>query len=191
RGRAHPTGKPWASRLGPFVSRLDVDSTEEGEVGHDVLLHLTLTAWQVLGTLERAVELAVGHVKDRVQFNKPLSAFQAVQFQLADASVAVTGLRQLCQFTLWRVATDPHAAIADALAVRLAALDSARTVLRTTQQLFGASGLCDEYDISILVRHVQPALRLPWGADHTAEHLARAVRQVGFDSLFPHGATRP
>jgi alkylation response protein AidB-like acyl-CoA dehydrogenase len=143
---------------------------------------LALTGWQILGTVERAVELAVDHVTTRIQFGKPLSAFQAVQFQLADAEVAAAGLRELAKFTLW------HLTVADALALRVHALDVARAVLRTTQQLHGAAGVCDEYDISVLCRHVQPALRLPFGAERAVTEMAAAVRRDGFDGLFAHGA---
>ena len=34
---------------------------------------------------------------------------------------------------------------------------------------------------------VQPALRLPWGAERTAEELASAIARDGFDGLFEHG----
>ncbi len=62
-------------------------------------------------------------------------------------------------------------------------------MLRSTQQLHGAPGVCDEYDISIIVRHLQPALRLPCGAESTAEHLAGAVAHHGFAGLFDHGGS--
>ena len=136
------------------------------------------------------MELAVEHVNGRIQFGKPIAAFQAVQFQLADCAVAVAGLRELTHFTLWR-------------------LDAARrrrprrrprppgprhrrgpAVLRTCQQLHGAAGVCDEYDISVLTRMVQPALRLPWSAERTATELAAAIQRDGFDGLFEHGRGR-
>ncbi len=77
--------------------------------------------------------------------------------------------------------------MADVLALRVHALDVARAVLRTCQQLHGAAGVCDEYDISVLTRHVQPALRLPCSAERTAEALALAIERDGFDGLFAHG----
>lgn len=177
------------TRLGPFVADLAAPSASDGaaDASSDVALQLALTAWQVLGTADRAVELAVEHVTGRIQFGKPLSAFQAVQFQLADAAVAVAGLRELAQFTLWRLAVAPDHATADALALRVHALDVARAVLRTCQQLHGAAGVCDEYDISVLTRHVQPALRLPCSAERTAEALALAIQRDGFEGLFAHG----
>jgi len=186
-------GKRLGTRLGPFVADLRPGAAVTGrpsvdDTDGDVLVHLALTAFGVLGTSDRAVELAVEHVNGRVQFGKPIAAFQAVQFQLADAAVAVAGLRELAHFTLWRLATALDDAIPDVLALRLHAVDVARSVLRTCQQLHGAAGVCDEYDISVLTRMVQPALRLPWSAERTTALLASAVRDHGFDGLFEHAA---
>jgi len=74
------------------------------------------------------------------------------------------------------------------LALRVQALDVARSVLRTTQQLHGAAGVCEEYDICVLTRMVQPALRLPWSPERTATELAAAIRRDGFAGLFDHQA---
>jgi len=184
--RATSGSVPLGTRLGPFVTDLTPGAAVRPRDG-DVARHLALTAWQVLGTADRAVELAVEHVSGRIQFGKPISAFQAVQFQLADAAVAVAGLRELAGFTLWRLDTAGDGALADVLALRLHAIDTARAVLRTCQQLHGAAGVCDEYDISVLARLVQPALRLPWSAERAAAELAGAIQVDGFEGLFPHG----
>jgi acyl-CoA dehydrogenase len=192
---ARPTGHRLATRLGPFVGDLALaeDTAEDARGGSaasdaiDLAHHVVLTTCAVLGTADRAVELAVAHVSNRVQFGKPISAFQAVQFQLADAAVAVAGLRELAHFTVWRLGIRAEGLVADVLALRLHALDVARAVLRTTQQLHGAAGVCDEYDVSVLARHVQPALRLPWSAERTADELAAAVHRHGFEGLFAHG----
>lgn len=188
--RASSKGQGFGSRLGPFVSDLAIGDAIEGCASYDVSLALTLTGWQILGAVDRAIELAVDHVTNRIQFGKPISAFQAVQFQLADAAVAAAGLRELAQFTLFRVATAPTEARADVMALRVHALDVARAVLRTTQQLHGAAGVCDEYDISVIARHIQPALRLPFGAERAASELADAIAADGFVGLFPHGGGR-
>jgi hypothetical protein len=189
---AKPATGPLQTRLGPFVTDLVPEGfaagrTTTGGTDRDVLLHVTLTAASVLGTCDRAVGLTVEHVNGRIQFGKPISAFQAVQFQLADCAVAVVGLRELTHFTLWRLDAQGATALADVLALRVHALDVARAVLRTCQQLHGAAGVCDEYDISVLTRLVQPALRLPWSAERTATELAAAIQRDGFEGLFPHG----
>ncbi|GAC1311614.1 MAG: hypothetical protein NVSMB12_00130 [Acidimicrobiales bacterium] len=185
---ARRAGKSLAARLGPFVGDLAVEPASSRSMPGDVLLALTLGAWQILGALERALELAIEHVSGRVQFGQPIAAFQAVQFQLADAALGVDGLRELSRFTLWRLLTAPEAGTPDVLALRVHALDTAKAVLRTTQQLHGASGVCDEYDISVICRHLQPALRLPFGAEHTVSLLVDAISTSGFSGLFAHGA---
>jgi alkylation response protein AidB-like acyl-CoA dehydrogenase len=179
--------------LGPFV--VDLEREGDGqqlthESGIDVRYWLVLTSYSILGAADRAVELASEHVSNRIQFGKPIATFQAVQFMLADAAVAVAGLRELANFTLWRTAIVPEEAGPDALALRVHAIDVARSVLRTCQQLHGAAGVCDEYDISVISRHIQPALRLPFGAERSAALLADAIDTQGFVGLFPHGAPR-
>ncbi len=187
---AAPARERLGSKLGPFVTDLALTSGGQRLDGSgDVAMHLTLTAWRILGVAERALQLAVDHVKGRVQFGQTIAQFQAVQFQLADAAVATDGLRELCHWTLWRLST-PSGTMADALALRLHALEVGRAVLRASQQLHGAAGFCDEYDVSILARHVQPDLRLPFGEQSTATALVDAITELGFEGLFPHGATQ-
>jgi hypothetical protein len=188
-GLGTPAGPALGSKLGPFVTDISLVGPAAPLPLHDVALLLALGAARVLGVVERAVELAVEHVCGREQFGQTLSRFQTVQFTLADASVAVDGLRELCRYTLWRIFVDPGRSLADALTLRLYSLDAARTVLRTCQQLHGAAGFCDEYDICILCRHVQPDLRLPFGAEHTAEEAFDAAVRLGLEGLFPHGGS--
>lgn len=186
-GVACATGVELGTRLGPFVGDLEYGADPAPPPLSDLLLQQAFVGWSVVGALESAVARATEHVTGRVQFGRPLSDFQAVQFQIADAAVAVAGLRELAAFTLWRLSSDRDGARADVLALRLHALEVARSVLRATQQLHGAAGVCDEYDISIITRMLQPSLRLPTTADRTAEDLAAAIDAEGFDGLFPHG----
>jgi alkylation response protein AidB-like acyl-CoA dehydrogenase len=180
-------GSRLGSPLGPFVTEVTVDDGSTA-TPTEIALHLTLTSFVVAGGLRAAIEAATAHVVGRVQFDKPLSAFQAVQFQLADAHVAACGVDEMAQFALWRCHAEPGRSIVDALGARVAALDAARSVLRTTQQLHGAAGVCDEYDVSVIARHLQPALRLPFGAEASAEQLADFIERFGFAGLFEHQA---
>src|SRR5439155_25095544 len=113
-----------------------------------------------------------------------LAAFQAVQFQLADAAVAVRGLRETARFTLWRLGACREDALTDALALRVVALECGRQVFRTAHQLHGAGGFCDEHDLSVLSRALQPHLRLPSDLEETTELLARRIEVEGFAGLY-------
>jgi hypothetical protein len=185
--RASATSAPLGVRLAPFVTDMARHGDPVPSASGEVELLCVLWASYLLGVAEHALELATAHVKTRVQFGHPLSELQSVRFQIADATVAVDGLRELVHFTLWQVATDPKAARADALAARFSAQEVAQPVLRAAQQLHGASGLCDEYDISVLLRHVQPALRLPLDADAMSDLVFTAITTDGFATLFPLG----
>ena len=88
----------------------------------DVAVVLRLTradvAWQALGVAVGAYECAVAYAKARVQFGKPIAAYQLVQQKLADALSAVTAAIALCvrvsQLEDEGTQTDAQAAMAKA-----------------------------------------------------------------------------
>jgi len=140
---------------------------------------------RILGGLETALAQVTAHVAVREQFGRPLAEFQAVRFAVADAVVGVRGLTELAKFTVWRLGSAGQAArSADALVLRLHAVEVAREVLRTCHQLLGAIGFCDEHDVSVLDRHLQPLLRLPYASEALAARLVPAVAAGEFESLF-------
>ncbi len=173
RGRVTGTSE---GRAG-FVTSLQV-SALDGDGTADLALAVTLPCWTLLGMLDRALELTIAHVQLRQQFGQPLSAFQGVQFQLTDAEVERGGLEMLARYALW------SGELADALALRLAALEAADVVFRVAHQLHGAVGFCDETTLSWLSRHSQPLRRLPWGLSATRELLADAVEAHGLTGLY-------
>ncbi len=183
--RAEVAAPATGSRLGPFVVRMTLREPAALIDPRDVSLHVTLGCWQLLGALQTALLLTIEHVTTREQFGRPLAEFQAVRFQVVDATVAVQGLQELAKYTAWRLFTAPAEAYrADALALRLHALDVAHTVLRVAHQLHGAIGFCDEHDLSVLSRHVQPLLRMPESGEQLVERLVPAVAAEEFETLF-------
>ena len=74
--------------------------------------------------------------------------------------------------------------MADALALRLAAIEAAEVVFRVTHQLHGAIGFCDETALSWLSRASQPLRRLPFGPSATRAVLADHVGRRGLSGLF-------
>lgn len=120
-----------------FVSaRIDLQPVDEDGY-EDVALALTLPCWTLLGMLDRAIELTCAYTVDRRQFGQQLASFQGVQFQLTDAEVERSGIEELAKYALWSVQTRSAEAVADALALRLAAVEAADVVFRVTHQLHG------------------------------------------------------
>ena len=171
-------------RGGPgFVTELELAALDDSGAG-DVALGLVLSAWTLLGMLDRALELTVAHVGLRKQFGQTLSSFQGVQFQLTDAEVERSGLDILAKYALWSLAAGRPESLDDALALRLAALEAAEVVFRVCHQLHGAVGFCDETTLSWLSRYSQPLRRLPIGLSATRDVLTRAVGRRGLTGLY-------
>jgi hypothetical protein len=172
-----PAGKPG------LAVPLDLAPLDDGGAG-DVALGLVLPCWTLLGLLDRALDLTADYVRARHQFGQPLSSFQGVQFQLTDAEVERVGVEELAKHALWSVATERPDAVADALALRLAAVEAAEVVFRITHQLHGAIGFCDETALSWLSRASQPLRRLPLGPSATRAALTTHLGRRGLTGLF-------
>ncbi|TDO12409.1 acyl-CoA dehydrogenase-like protein [Mycobacterium sp. BK086] len=166
-----------------FVTELELADIDENGAG-DIALPLVLSAWTLLGMLDRAIGLTIAHVSLRKQFGQTLSGFQGVQFQLTDAEVERSGVDILAKYALWSIATGRPEALDDALALRLAAIEAAEVVFRVCHQLHGAVGFCDETTLSWLSRYSQPLRRLPLGLSATRELLAHRVGGHGLTGLF-------
>ncbi len=173
------------AKLGPFLVPATLSAPDGTVPAADVNLHLVLGSWRILGALQQSLHIVTEHVRARVQFGQPLADFQAVRFAVADAAVGVRGLHELAKYTICRPESLPaQVHSADALVLRYKAADTARQVLRTSHQLLGALGFCDESDISVLDRHTQPLIRLPLGAEALALRLIPDVRDGHLETLF-------
>ncbi|MGO8860694.1 MAG: acyl-CoA dehydrogenase family protein [Acidimicrobiales bacterium] len=183
--------RSWARALQPsepvrrsaFVVELELRPIDEAGAA-SVPLGLVLPCWTLLGMLDRALALTRAYVLERSQFGQPLASFQSVQFQLTEAEVERSGLEELAKFTLWSIGANPSEALADALALRLAAIEAAEIVFRVAHQLHGATGFCDETVLSWLSRYSQPLRRLPLGLSATREQLTRHVGRQGLSGIF-------
>ncbi|MFT3866555.1 MAG: acyl-CoA dehydrogenase family protein [Solirubrobacterales bacterium] len=155
--------------------------------------HTVLIAYYVLGALEVATDLAAQYAGERVQFGQPIAQFGAIQWRLSEVVVARDGLVELAGDALWRF-TEGIATPADTLALRLGMLEAAHLVLAQTHQVFGAIGLCEEHDVTVIDRHLQPLLRRPAGTVASSKLLRDQILAHGFDGLFsiaPKGVARP
>jgi hypothetical protein len=173
------------AKLGPFLVPATLSAPDGTVPAADVNLHLVLGSWRILGAVQQSLQIVSDHVRARIQFGKPLADFQTVRFAVADAAVAVRGLHELAKYTISRPeSVQEQVRSADALVLRLKASETARQVLRSSHQLLGALGFCDESDVSVLDRHTQPLIRLPLGVEGIALRLISDVRDDSLETLF-------
>jgi hypothetical protein len=124
---------------------------------------------ELLGASAAMLELARLHALDRVQFGRPISAFQAVRHRLADALVAVESTQALLD-AAWLEGSGETAAMAKALAGR-----SARQVARHSQQVLAGMGFTTEHPLHLYVRRVLVLDELFGSARVLTEALGRDV----------------
>ena len=70
--------------------------------------------------------------------------------------------------------------LADAIGLRLQAAETAVAALRAAHQFYGALGFCDETDLSVIDRHLQPVLRYPLSGERLAQALVPFVQDGVF-----------
>jgi acyl-CoA dehydrogenase len=104
-----------------------------------------------VGVARAAMEVATEYSKERVQFGKPISALQAVQFMLADMAIKVEGARLLCWKAAWMhdhgMQNSKESAIAKCYAG-----DIAMQVTTDAVQVLGGYGYMKEYPVEKYMR---------------------------------------
>lgn len=106
-------------------------------------------AWWLVGTSRAMLTLARQHAVDRVQFGKPIAAFQAVRHRLAETLVAIEGAEAtLCA---------AERSDLSALLAKAAAGHAALTAARHCQQVLGGIGFTAEHELH---HHIKRALVL-------------------------------
>ncbi len=119
-----------------------------------------LLAAQAVGGAKYALEITVQYAKDRVQFDKPLGAFQAISHYLADASTNVDGAEILMHEAAWARANGKSVARLAPMS-KLFACNTFRDVTAMAQQVFGGVGFTLEYDIQLYFRRAKQ-LQITW-----------------------------
>jgi alkylation response protein AidB-like acyl-CoA dehydrogenase len=112
-------------------------------------------AAELVGGMQRALEVTVEYAKTRKQFGKPIGMFQAVQHQCADMYLETESSRSAVYYAGW--ALEENSADAD-VAVSIAkmyASDAGRTVGNRSIQIQGGMGFTWENDVHLYYRRAK------------------------------------
>ena len=130
---------------------------------------------QLLGAGRALLEASVLHAGWRVQFGRPVGAFQAVKHRLADVAIGLQFARPLLEAAGVALATGEPTAGRDVSAAKVACAEAAYRAARAALQVHGAIGYTAEHELSRFLLQVR-ALVPAWGAQ--AEHRARVLREL-------------
>jgi alkylation response protein AidB-like acyl-CoA dehydrogenase len=106
---------------------------------------------QAVGLAQGAMEQAIKHVRQRHQFGKPIAAFQATQFKIAEMATRIEAGRMLYQKAAWLVdqgKVEPHL-------ISMAKWFTGETAVYVADealQLHGGYGFIGDYDIERFYR---------------------------------------
>jgi len=105
-----------------------------------------------VGAAQGALDAAQRYLRERRQFERPLSDFQALQFELADMATHVVAARQMVRLAACKLDADaPDTHVYCAMAKRMAT-DLALDVCHRALQLHGGYGVMREYPLERLLR---------------------------------------
>ena len=128
---------------------------DEAALAQAEALALTVLAADLLGVLQRALDDAVAHVREREQFGVPVGSFQAVQHLAAHGAVLAEGTRSSVWHAAWAVdALEPTAALLAARQAKAYAGAAGRQVGELAIQLLGGIGLTWEHLAHVRQRRI-------------------------------------
>jgi alkylation response protein AidB-like acyl-CoA dehydrogenase len=108
-----------------------------------------------IGTAQQALNSAKAYMQERIQFGKPLAAFQALQFKIADMATELVAARQLVRLAAFKLdQDDPEKTAYCAMAKRFAT-DVGFNVCNDALQIHGGYGYIQEYPLERHVRDVR------------------------------------
>lgn len=107
-----------------------------------------------VGIARRALDESLAYAAERQAFGRPISAFQSIQFKLADMKISVETARLMTWHAAWLVDQGlPHAQ-ASAIA-KVYASDIAFDAANEAIQVHGGYGYMNEYPVEKLLRDVK------------------------------------
>jgi alkylation response protein AidB-like acyl-CoA dehydrogenase len=122
--------------------KVAIETLNEGRIGIGA---------QMLGLARGALDAAIGYVKERKQFGKPIGEFQAVQHQIARAVVDVEAAR-LTVYNAARLRDAGKPFLTEAAVCKIFSSEVAERVASLAVNLFGGNGFVKEYPVEKFYR---------------------------------------
>ncbi|MGH9712874.1 MAG: acyl-CoA dehydrogenase family protein [Candidatus Acidiferrales bacterium] len=130
-------------------------------------------AAEMVGGMQRTLDITVEYAKTRKQFGKPIGIFQAVQHQCADMYLETESSRSAAYYAAWTLEENaPDAAVAVSIA-KMYASDASRTIGNRGIQIHGGMGFTWENDLHLYYRRAKASETMLGDATFHRERIAR------------------
>jgi alkylation response protein AidB-like acyl-CoA dehydrogenase len=132
-------------------------------------------AAELVGGMQRTLDITVEYAKTRKQFGKPIGMFQAVQHQCADMYLETESSRSAVYYAGWALEENaPDAPVAVSIA-KMYASDAGRTVGNRGIQVHGGMGFTWENDLHLYYRRAKASENAFGDATFHRERIASLV----------------
>lgn len=130
-------------------------------------------AAEMVGGMQRTLDITVEYAKTRKQFGKPIGIFQAVQHLCADMYLEAESSRSAAYYAAWTLEENaPDAGVAVSIA-KMYASDASRTVGNRGIQVHGGMGFTWENDLHLYYRRAKASETMFGDATFHRERIAR------------------
>lgn len=128
---------------------------------------------EMVGGMQRTLDMTVEYAKTRKQFGKTIGSFQAVQHQCADMYLETESSRSAAYYAAWALEENVPDAPAAVSIAKIYASDAGRTVGNRGIQIHGGMGFTWENDLHLYYRRAKASETALGDATFHRERLAR------------------
>jgi alkylation response protein AidB-like acyl-CoA dehydrogenase len=107
---------------------------------------------QAVGIAQGALEYAIRYANERIQFRKPISSFQAIQFMIADMATQVEAARSLVYQTAAQIDAGIEELEKLSAIAKFFASNVAMKVTTDAVQILGGYGYMKDYPLERMMR---------------------------------------
>jgi len=107
---------------------------------------------QAVGIAQAALDAALAYAKERRAFDRPIGAFQGIQFMLADMAMAIHASRLVVHHAAGLIDHDAPTTALEASAAKCLASDTAMKVATDAVQILGGYGYTREFPVERFMR---------------------------------------
>jgi alkylation response protein AidB-like acyl-CoA dehydrogenase len=130
---------------------------------------------EVSGACQAVLDMTLAYAKERIQFDKPIGSFMAIQHKLVDMLTEVEGLQYLVYYSAWLLASGQKAATQISMAKAKAA-EVYQQVCIDGVKIHGAIGFSMDHDIGCFFRRIKSAEFMLGDRD---THLSKVASGIG------------
>ena len=127
---------------------------------------------EMIGAMDRALEMTTEYAKSRIQFGAPIGKYQGVKHPLAEMYVDIETSRSLLYYAAWCVQEKPEDLPLATARAKAYASEAFTRIGIDGVQLHGAIGFTAEYDIQLYLKRSKWALPAFGDAEFHYERVA-------------------